>query len=196
MAKLPKETQQMELGYGAVEGGLVRTYDIPTKARGAFRGRLGNLQKRGLFGGKNMPGKGVALSYGPDQLHRLIFACELFELGVTPADVLRLVKFAWERRLRKIFDEAAARRHPGLDDVVIHLGGVRLMTSEWSNATTAVPNINACPLSKLPEYMKAWMMMGPDDPSGLPPRALVVNLSARLRSLHAALDEVHARERQ
>jgi hypothetical protein len=33
--------------------------------------------------------------------------------------------------------------------------------------------------------------MAPDDPAGLPPRALVVNLSMRLRAFHAALAVEH-----
>jgi len=55
----------------------------------------------------------------------------------------------------------------------------------------AVPNVNSCPLSKLPDHMAMWMSMRPDDPSGLPPRALVTNLSMRLRAFHAALVIAH-----
>jgi hypothetical protein len=54
-----------------------------------------------------------------------------------------------------------------------------------------VPNVNSCPLSKLPDHMAMWMSMRPDDPSGLPPRALVTNLSMRLRAFHTALVAAH-----
>ena len=177
-----------ECGYGAVEAALVRCYRVPGKALGAFRGRLGALQKNELFGAKNMPGKGVALRYGPDQFHRLVFACELFEFGISPAVVLSLVKSLWERRLRKIFRDAedVVMKHEdaGPDDIILHMGGVHLMGDAWSDA---VPNVNSCPLSKLPDHMAMWMSMRPDDPSGLPPRAIVTNLTMRLRAFHGAL---------
>ena len=174
-----------EAGYGAVEAALAESYRIPSKAMGAFRGRLGALQKQGLLGTKNMPGKGRALRYGPDQLHRIIFACELFEFGVGPSVVLEMVRTLWERRVQKIFKDAeeVAERDPGPEDVILHMGGVRLMVDGWSNA---VPNVNSCRLRKLPDHLAVWMSMKPDDPTGLPPRALVTNLSMRLRAFHTA----------
>ncbi len=170
--------------YRHVEAALVQTYRVPAHAVGAFRGRLGNLQKLGLFGPKNMPGRGAALVYGPDQLHRLVFACELFEFGIfSPATVMNLVQALWASRLKKIFDkaeDAAFRRDgPGPDDIVMHMGGVHLMTSSWSDA---IPNVNACVLSKLPGYVDAWMRM-----DRLPARALIMNLSSRLRQFHITL---------
>jgi len=191
-----------ECGYGAVEPALVRCYRVPGKAVAAFRGRLGALQKNELFGAKNMPGKGVALRYGPDQFHRFIFACELFEFGIGPAVVLSLVKSLWERRLRKIFRDAedVVMKHEdaGPDDIILHMGGVHLMGDAWSDA---VPNVNSCPLSKLPDHMAMWMSMRPDDPSGLPPRAIVTNLTMRLRAFHSALaasyiDELQAAKKR
>jgi len=172
--------------YRAVETALVEAYRIPDKARGAFRGRLAALQKAGLLGRKSMPGKGIALRYGPDQFHRMLFACELFEFGVGPSVVLSIVEELWERRLRKIFRDAenAAEHEPGPDDVILHMGGVHLMLDGW---TDAVPNVNACPLHKLTDHVAMWMSMTPDDPAGLPPRALVTNLSMRLRAFHTAL---------
>ena len=179
-----------ETTFSVTEAALVRTYGVPHKAQGAFRGKLGNLQKQGLFGAKNMPGRGKALRYRPDQFHRLIFACELFEFGVGPATVLALVELLWESRLSQIFKKAedAVERHrdPGPDDIVMHMGGVRLMTDTWSDA---VPNVNYCTLQKLNDHMQVWMWMGVDD--RLPSRALVVNLSSRLRQFHAAFRDLH-----
>jgi hypothetical protein len=43
----------------------------------------------------------------------------------------------------------------------------------------AVPNVNSCPLSKLPGNVAMWMSIKHDDPNGLPPRALITNLSMR-----------------
>jgi hypothetical protein len=58
--------------------GVSRNRDANAAARsqGAFRGRLTALQKGGLLGAENQPGRGHALRYGPDQLHRFVFACE------------------------------------------------------------------------------------------------------------------------
>jgi hypothetical protein len=177
-----------ECGYGAVEAALVRAYRIPGEAAGAFRGRLGALQKQGLLGAKNQPGKGVALRYGPDQFYRLILACELLEFGISPAMVLRIVESLWERRLQKIFSDAeiAVVKHEdaGPDDIILHMGGVHLLVTGWSDA---VPNVNSCPLNKLSDHVAMWMSIRPDDPSGLPPRALITNLSMRLRAFHTAL---------
>jgi hypothetical protein len=189
-----------ETSYSVVEQALMRTYDIPDKALGAFRGRLGNLQKQGMFGPTNMPGRGRALIYTSDMQHRLIFACELFEFGVSPAEVLDLVKVAWDRSLRKIFDKAE-RNNPAIrgdrpidpgDDTIMHMGGVSMMKDGWSST---VPNVNSCPLRELPGYVASWMQLNPNDPypSNLPPRALIVNLSARLRSFLTAFDDTHMR---
>jgi hypothetical protein len=172
--------------FGVIEAALLRTYSVPRKAQGAFRGRLGNLQKHGLFGAKNMPGRGKALRYGPDQFHRLVFACELFEFGVAPSVVVDLVDSLWERRLRSIFKKAEtaaqAQSDPGPNDVAMVMGGVKLMTDGWSNA---IPNVTAHLLRELPLKLSSWMMMGSDDLA--PPRVLVVNLSSRLRQFHTAL---------
>jgi hypothetical protein len=179
-----------ETSYGHVEAALVRAYGVPDKAVGAFRGRLGNLQKQGLLGVKNMPGRGAALRYGPDHFHRFIFACELFEAGIGPATVLALVEALWESRIAAIFkkaEKAAARQdEPGPDDVVMDFGGICLMRNGWSDA---VPNVNSCTLAKLPDHMRMWMGMGVDD--RLAARALTVNLSSRLRVFHRALADMH-----
>jgi hypothetical protein len=68
------------------------------------------------------------------------------------------------------------------------MGGVHLMVDGFSDA---VPNVNSCLLSELPGNVAMWMSMRPDDPSGLPPRALITNLSMRLRAFHTALSAAH-----
>ena len=154
--------------YSPVETALIRTYGVRKRDIGRFRARITFLQKGGLLGVS--PGKGKALRYTPDLFHRLIFATELAEFGVSPSGVLALVKSQWENRLRKIFQaaEGAAMIDPGPNgentggDIILHMGGVRLMTDTWSNA---VPNINSCALHKLSDNMTAWMRMLPDDPA-------------------------------
>ena len=199
-AKVPKTNSGLQApmfetsSYGAIEKALVEAHHIPREALGAFRGRLGALQKQGLLGPKNRPGKGVALRYTPDSLHRMVFACEMLEFGFAPSTVLSIVRDLWEPRLRKIFEAAEAAIAPkagepeeaGSKDIILHMGGIHLMVDGWLDA---VPNVNSCPLHKLPDQMKMWMSMRPDDPSGLPPRVIVTNLSMRLRAFHDAFSK-------
>jgi hypothetical protein len=179
--------------YGVVERALVHTHDVPEGDVGAFRAKLTGLQKQGLFGRKHMPGKGVALAYGPDQFHRLVFAAELFQLGFSPRAVLALVESLWDRKIRPIFKaaETAAEQDPGEHDIIMYMAGVSLMTSTWSGA---VPNINWCTLKELPNHAKFWMKMHEDDPAHLPPRVIMVNLAQRLRRFHTALSDSYMGE--
>jgi hypothetical protein len=182
--------QMFTTSYRHVEGALAVAYLVPEKAMGAFRGRLGSLQKQGLFGADNMPGRGAALRYGPDQFRRLILACELFEFGAAPSTILGLIESRWEKTLAPIFKKAerAAERDAGSGDIIMHMGGARLMTEAWSDA---VPNVNSCTLADLPKQIDLWMRDG-----RLPARALIVNLSSRLRQFHAALADLHFAEIQ
>src|SRR5215471_14008716 len=117
------DTAQFSVSYGAAENAAIASYRIPKKGVGAFRGRVGSLQKGGLLG--RAPGKGKALRYTPDLLHRMICGLELLEFGVAPSVVLSLVKTLWDRKLRKIFMEAehAAERDAGPGDICLFLAG-------------------------------------------------------------------------
>jgi hypothetical protein len=170
-----------ETSYGPIEAALMMTHRIPARSLSAFRGRLAFLQKQRLLGAANQVGKGHALRYGPDELHRLIFATELLEFGVGPAITLKIVAKVWRSHLAKIFDDAehAAEREAGPNDVVLHLSGVRLLADALADS---IPNVGACRLAKLADLMDLSMQMGPDD--ALPPRVMAVNLSQRLRSFH------------
>jgi hypothetical protein len=183
------EAVMYDTSYRHVEAALMRAYGVPDKASGAFRSRLGNLQKQGLLGRHNMPGRGAALRYGPDQFHRLVLACELFEFGASPATILGLIESRWEKTLAPIFkkaERAAEHDDAGPGDIIMHMGGARLMTEAWSDA---VPNVNSCTLADLPKQIDLWMR-----DRRLPARALIVNLSSRLRRFHAALADLHFAE--
>jgi hypothetical protein len=147
--------------------------------------RLTFLQKGGVLGVS--PGKGRALAYTPDLIHRLIFSVELAEIGVTPAATLGTIEDLWEKRVRPPFTRAekAAMAAPGPEDIILQLGGVSLMVGGWTSVAMAVPNVNACELRKLPDNMLTWMRTENDPP--WVPRVLVINLSDRLRRFHAAL---------
>jgi hypothetical protein len=193
------------ISYGSIERGLATSYGVPETARaGGFRSMLANLQKLGVLGEAARVGRGTPLAYTPDMLHRFVIALELGELGVPPATTAALIDNYWDSKLRAICRKAEENNpairggrpiDPG-DDVVIYLGGVGIRTSTLKGARVpAVPAINQCKLRELQARIIRWMTMeGPNDALGLAPRALVLNLSARLRSVHAALADAHTKE--
>jgi hypothetical protein len=174
--------------FGSVLRALIQAFDVPKDDVAAFHGRIIALQKAGLLGAKNMPGKGRALAYAPDLMHRLVFACELLQLGLAPKVIVNTVADLWDRKIRAIFTLAAkaAAAAPSGDDVVMYLGGVKLMTDSWADA---VPNVNRCALKDLRWHVAQWMGMREEDavPGNLPPRVIMTNLTHRLRRFHTAL---------
>jgi hypothetical protein len=183
---LPKPIKPIKepFPYAKVEAAAVRAYGITADKVGTFRGRLSALQKANLFGADMRPGKGVPLQYLAREIHKIVFALELTELGLPPAVILRLVNDFWDSRLGLIFGKAEhAIEHPTAGgDVVLILGGVSLLTHQ-DNLELAVPNINHTTKARL----MARLEFAIDDKS-LPARAVMVNLSARLRRFHNALD--------
>jgi hypothetical protein len=178
--------------YGAVEKTLAVAYGIPDSVRETgFRGWIGNLQKLGVLGEAARVGRGAALKYGPDELHRFVLAIELSELGLPPATAVALISAYWDTKFKAIFraaEESIVRDEARENDIIIHLGGIALRSGAWlapKSKFPGVPNINRCRLHELPKYMEIWMRIG-DEPTGLRPRALVVNLSSRLRAFHTA----------
>src|SRR5262249_24599973 len=154
------------------------------------RGRLGSLQRGGLLG--RSPGKGKALRYTPDLIHRVVCALELAEFGVAPSVILSLVETLWDRKLRKIFDEAdntnlVMHNDAGPDDGCLVLVGPRLLGDAMG--VDAVPDVISCKLGALPDHL-AVVMAEPTSRKGLPPRVAAVNVTSRLRSFHRELAEV------
>jgi hypothetical protein len=185
--------------YGTVERALATSYEVPEAVRKAgFRSMLSNLQKLGVLGEAARVGRGAPLDYTPTEFHRFIVAIELCELGVPPATTVALIDGYWPKF--KLICDRAERNNPAIhggapidpsEDIVIYLGGVSLRTGSLKGARSpSIPNINHCKLGELPWHMVQWI----GDTTELPPRALVVNLSARLRSFHAALAEAHTVE--
>jgi hypothetical protein len=110
--------------------------------------------------------------------------------------VVSLINAYWEPRIKDIImtaERTVEREGPPGDDVVLHLGGISLRSGLLKGARSpTVPNINHCRLRELPHYVAMWMKMGPHDP--VPPRAVILNLSERLRRFHTALVELHLPE--
>jgi hypothetical protein len=189
---------KLEFSYGTVERAVAWSHAIPETARKAgFRSMLNNLQKLGVLGEAARVGRGTPLTYTPTELHRLVLGVELCELGLPPATAVGLVATYWDSKFKKICDDAesnnpAARGDqpidPG-DDTVIYLGGVALRTGSLKGSRSpTIPNINSCKLRELPTHIVEWMKMDPaNNPVDLPPRALILNLSSRLRAFHRGL---------
>jgi hypothetical protein len=187
----------LQIPYGVLERALTTSYGVPEAVRETgFRGMLNNLQKLGVLGEAARVGRGTPLVYTPIELHRFIVAIELCELGVPPATAVALISSYWKK-----FESICARaelNNPAMhggepidpdDDVILFLGGVGLRTGSLRGAQSpAIPNIDHCKLRDLPRHMAQWLRMDSDgDAAESPPRALVINLSARLRSFHAAM---------
>jgi hypothetical protein len=170
------------VSYARVEAALVRMHGIAPQDVSAFNSRLGSLQRGGLLGAANRPGKGIKLEYGPEHFHRVVLAIELTQAGMPPVVVLRLVNEQWNK-LRGIFAEAEhAIVHPAKgngNDVVLMLSmnlmfetdGVRIKDTRRDKLTKDIELV-------FNDY-------------GLPARLLLVNLSAQLRKFHDALSHYH-----
>lgn len=174
-----------QFSFASVEAALIACYRVAPADRGRFNARLGHAQKAGLFDVR--PGKGTRLTYGRDELHKLVLLCEMSELGIAPAVQLGLIAALWEQRLREIFKraEAAAMHPPGGHDIIVILVGASMMIEGWAGA---LPNVNHCRLDQLPTRLELALR---GDDHALLPRALMTNLSSRLRVFHNALADVH-----
>jgi hypothetical protein len=185
----------VDLPYSRIEAAFVSAFNVKERDVGRFRARVTFWQKGGALGVK--PGKGKPIDYGPDQLHRLIFALELAECGATPAIVKRTIADLWEKRIRRHFERAEASVRTTLADaafeastgtkprdIALLVGYQSLMIGAWDSTAKALPNVNACELAKLADTMSLVMN---DTDLRRPPRVLVINLSERLRRVHAAL---------
>jgi hypothetical protein len=185
----------LQFSYSAVEQALAKTYGASDdKVREtAFRARINSLQRLGVLGEKVKVGKGQKVTYGVEQMERWLACLELSELGISPTVAGKLVIRHWAKKFAGIFRAAqgTVMQKPGLDDVILYLGGVHLMSGSWSSERDFpdVPNINHCTLRELPNHVRTWM----DDPPLS--RMLITNLSARLRQFHAALAESHIGDR-
>ena len=189
MPKLPKLT----FAYGAVEKALAAAYQIPEADRSSgFRSMIGNLQKLGALGAQARVGRGKALVYTVVEMHRLQLAIELCEFGLSPATAVSLIEAHWEPKLWPVISAALnglMHEEPGGADVILRVGGVSLRTDSLRGEPPGAPDIDHCTLAEAPIAMARWMAASPDRPT--PPRALIVNLSARLRAFHDALADAN-----
>lgn len=182
----------MEFSYGVVEKALATAYGVSEAVRPAgFRGMISNLHKLGALGPQSRVGRGAKLTYTHIEFTRLILAIEFCEFGLPPATAAALVGRYWESKLKTIIGVAQEAfgivpEKPRGHDVILCLVGGGLRTDSLRGEKgPVVPIIERCALDDLPAALKQWMTTTPDDPA--PPRALIANLSARLRDFHNAL---------
>jgi hypothetical protein len=171
--------------YWQVEHALAQTFAIAASNLPKFRSRIGELQRGGLFGAKNQPGKGAKLVYGPEQFHRLVFAISMAQFGLAPTVILRLVRDYWTTHLDAMFWDATrmfgrSDENSAQDDDIVLVLGIRIVSE---GAAEAIPTINSCTLRKLPARVE--LTLQDDEPR------LVINLTERMRKFHAALRAVH-----
>ena len=185
----------LEFSYGVIEKALAVAYGISDERRPVgFRGMISNLHKLGALGPQSRVGRGAKLTYTVVEMHRLVLALEFSELGLTPATVVGLLETYWESILWPIIHAAARplglipEEPAGNADIILVLRGGSFRTGSLrGEAVPGVPNIDQCSLDQLPLEMKQWMAM-------TPPRALAVNISARLRAFHSALADTYMDE--
>jgi hypothetical protein len=170
--------------YGTVETALATIFRVKTaRQRLTFKARLTHLQKLHVL--DLTPGKGRAAKYRLEDVWRWMFALELAQLGVGPAVAVALIKAYWARALVDFFQHAAKAIEIKKPDVCVWIPELTLMSSAWDRRDRfgGVPSIGT---------------ITPSDPSDLKvimrclhkadqPRLCIMNLSARLRVLNAAL---------
>jgi hypothetical protein len=167
--------------YAKVEAALIRMHNVAPEDVPAFRSRLGSLQRGGLLGAENQPGKGRKLDYGPDHFHRVVLAIELVQAGIAPGVILRLISEQWDKLCRIFTQAELATVHPtrgNANDVVLILP-INLMFETEAR-------INSTRRDRLPQDIE--LAFGNER---LPARLLLVNLSAQMRKFHDALSHYH-----
>ena len=159
----------LTLPYAMVESALIEMHNIAPEDVSAFRARFGALQRGGMLGADSQPGKGRKLEYGPDQVHRVMLAFELVQCGIAPSIFLPLIEEYWDSKLHNIFMRAEQAKFGKTSDVMLILTGIAALNPE------SPVGINHTTMDRISERLSLL------DGEGLPARALVVNLSAKLR---------------
>jgi hypothetical protein len=120
--------------YGLLERALGTALGVGEPVqRGALRSRLKRLAQLGLPAGlKNQEGRRL---YSQEELHQLLVALLLGNLGLDPIVVVRAVKKAWKQNLRRGAVEAAQeadaakRRYP--DNPMVLFAVLRVVSGPW-----------------------------------------------------------------
>ena len=109
-----------------------------------------------------------------------MLAFELVQCGIAPSVFLPMIEQHWDR-LRDIFLRAEKANVRETSDVMLILTGITAL------ATKSPVGINYTTMDRISERLSLL------DGEGVPARALVLNLSATMRSFHASLANYHLR---
>jgi hypothetical protein len=175
----PKPTG-FTVSFATVEKALLRTHEVEPQHEEAWRSRINFLRREGLLGER--PGSGRRIGYHTAaQLPKLLLALELAQTAVAPQVALSLIATSWDHRLSRFFRQAEEARDRGTSDVLLLLAGITAMVERDG----AIPVIAATTADRLDVLRMAL------DDTSVPGRALVINLTARLRRFHEALIEFY-----
>jgi hypothetical protein len=106
---------------------------------GQLRGRIQNLQKLGIpIGLGSKTGRGRAIDYRRNEIYQLAFCLELFELGLTPGHVAKIVSTAWDSLAPEFEKEWTS---PSADDAVLIIE-TSLMSGTWNREFRAAAREN------------------------------------------------------
>jgi hypothetical protein len=168
------------VSFATVEKALLKMHAVEPRREEAWRSRINFLRREGLLGER--PGSGRRIGYHTAaHLPRLVLALEMAQAAIAPQAILSLVRRHWVDRLEKIFKEAERARFYKTSDVYLLLAGIAAMVERDGS----IPVIAATTAERLDVLRMAL------DDTKVPGRAIVINLSARLRRFHAALVEIY-----
>jgi hypothetical protein len=168
------------VSFATVDKALLRMHGVEPQHEEAWRSRINFLRREGVLGER--PGSGRRIGYHTAaHVPKLLLALELAQAAVTPQVALSLIATSWDDRLNRFFRQAEESRDRGTSDVWLLLAGITAMVERDG----AIPVIAATTADRLDVLRMAL------DDSSVPGRALVINLTARLRRFYEALSEIY-----
>ena len=175
------ESTDFTVSFATVEKALLRMHAVKPQHEDAWRSRINFLRREGVLGER--PGSGRRIGYHTaDQLPKLLLALELAQAAVAPQVALSLIATSWDNRLHPIFENAnKTLDRGGSADVLLLLAGITQMV-ERDGAIPVIATTTADRLDVLQTLLSD---------KAVPGRALVINITARLRRFHAELIKIY-----
>jgi hypothetical protein len=175
------ESTGFTVSFATVEKALLKMHDVEPQHEEAWRSRINFLRREGVLGER--PGSGRRIGYHTTvHLPKLLLALELAQAAVAPQVALSLIATSWDNRLHPIFENAnKTLDRGGSADVLLLLAGITQMI-ERDGAIPVIATTTADRLDVLQTLLSD---------KAVPGRALVINITARLRRFHAELVEIY-----